>query len=39
MEKVKIRQATKKGYIECEAGGVTDFSYPISELRRGRVQG
>lgn len=39
MEKVKIRQATKKGYIECEVGGVADFSYPTSELRRGRVQG
>lgn len=39
MEKVKIRQATKKGYIECEVGGVADFSYPTSKLRRGRVQG
>lgn len=39
MEKVKIRQATKIGYIECEIGGVADFSYPTSELRRGRVQG
>lgn len=38
-EKVKIRQATKIGYIECEIGGVADFSYPTSELRRGRVQG
>lgn len=39
MEKVKIRQATKKGYIECEVGGVANFSYPTSKLRRGRVQG
>ena len=39
MEKVKVRQATKKGYIECEVGGVADFSYPTSKLRRGRVQG
>lgn len=39
MEKVKIRQATKIGYIECEIGGVADFSYPTSKLRRGRVQG
>lgn len=39
MEKVRVRQATKKGYIECEVGGVADFSYPTSELRRGRVQG
>lgn len=34
-----IRQATQKGYIECEIGGVADFSYPTSKLRRGRVQG
>ena len=38
-EYVGIRQATQKGYIECEIGGVADFSYPTSELRRGRVQG
>lgn len=38
-EKVGIRQATTKGYIECEIGGVADFSYPTSKLRRGRVQG
>ena len=38
MEKVKIKQATKRGYIECEVGGVADFSYPDSETRRGRVQ-
>lgn len=38
MEKVKIKQATKQGYIECEVGGVADFSYPNSEIRRGRVQ-
>ena len=36
---VGIKQATKKGYIECEVGGVADFSYPNSKLRRGRVQG
>lgn len=36
---IKIRQATKKGYIECKPGGVADLSYPTSELRRGRVQG
>jgi DNA (cytosine-5)-methyltransferase 1 len=33
-----VRQATKKGYIECEPGGVADLSYPSSKLRRGRVQ-
>lgn len=35
---VAIRQATKKGYIECEIGGVADLSYPDSKTRRGRVQ-
>ena len=38
MEKVKIKQATKQGYIECEVGGVADFSYPDSKTRRARVQ-
>ena len=38
MEKVKIRQATQQGYIECEVGGVADLSYPTSTTRRGRVQ-
>ena len=36
--KVAIQQATKKGYIECEVGGVADLSYPNSKTRRGRVQ-
>lgn len=36
---VGIKQATKQGYIECEVGGVADFAYPDSKLRRGRVQG
>lgn len=35
---VAIPQATKKGYIECEIGGVADLSYPNSKTRRGRVQ-
>lgn len=35
---VAIPQATKKGYIECEIGGVADLSYPESKTRRGRVQ-
>lgn len=35
---IKIPQATKKGYIECEIGGVADLSYPESKTRRGRVQ-
>lgn len=38
-EKVKIRQATKQGWIECDVGGVADLSFPDSKLRRGRVQG
>ena len=36
--KIAIRQATKKGYIECELGGVADLSYPESKTKRGRVQ-
>lgn len=36
--KIAIRQATKKGYIECDLGGVADLSYPESKTRRGRVQ-
>ena len=36
--KIAIKQATKKGYIECEVGGVADLSYPDSKTRRGRVQ-
>ena len=35
--KIAIRQATKKGYIECELGGVADLPYPESKTRRGRV--
>lgn len=35
---VKIKQATKEGYIECKVGGVADLSYPTSKTRRGRVQ-
>lgn len=38
MEKVKIKQATKDGYIECDVGGVADLSFPDSKTRRGRVQ-
>lgn len=33
-----IKQATKKGYIEIQPGGVFDASYPESLTRRGRVQ-
>lgn len=38
IESVKIKQATKQGYVECELGGVADLSYPTSETRRGRVE-
>lgn len=34
---IKIKQATKKGYIEVVDGGVVDCYYPESETRRGRV--
>nr|DAL57439.1 MAG TPA_asm: hypothetical protein [Caudoviricetes sp.] len=34
---LKIRQTTKKGYIEVYPKGVFDCSYPTSKLRRGRV--
>lgn len=37
--KIKVKQATKQGYILCDEGGVCDLSYPKSKLRRGRVQG
>lgn len=35
---VRIKQATKKGFIECVVGGAVDLSYPNSKTRRGRVQ-
>ena len=38
MEKIRIKQATEKGYIECLVGGAVDLSYPNSKTRRGRVQ-
>lgn len=38
MGTVKIKQNNKKGYAECELGGVADLSYPDSKTRRGRVQ-
>lgn len=38
METVKIKQATKDGYIECQLGGIADLSFPDSNTRRGRVQ-
>lgn len=38
IEKVRIKQATKRGFIECIVGGAVDLSYPNSKTRRGRVQ-
>lgn len=37
--KIRIRQATKLGYIEMDPCGICDLSYPNSKTRRGRVQG
>ena len=36
---IRIRQATKDGYISLPLGGVCDLSYPHSKIRRARVQG
>ena len=34
---LEVKQATKRGYVECEIGGVADLNYPDSKTRRGRV--
>ncbi len=34
---LKIKNATKKGYLEAEKGDIVDFSFPMSKFRRGRV--
>ena len=36
--KLRIKQATLKGYIDGPPGGIFDASYPNSQTRRGRVQ-
>ena len=36
--RILVKQATEKGYIECEPGGIADLSFPDSENRRARVQ-
>ena len=36
--KLRIKQATLKGYIDVPPGGIFDASYPNSQTRRGRVQ-
>ena len=38
VDTIRIKQATKKGYIEMKVGGVFDATYPNSKTRRGRVQ-
>ena len=38
IESLRIKQATKQGYIEIPPGSVFDASYPDSQTRRGRVQ-
>lgn len=38
MDRIAVKQATEKGYIEMRIPGVCDLSYPTSKLRRGRVQ-
>lgn len=37
--KIRIREATEKGYVEIAPGQVFDASYPSSRTRRGRLQG
>ena len=38
MKIARIKQATSKGYIEMEVGGVFDATYPSSKTLGGRVQ-
>ena len=37
VDTLKIKQATKTGYVECEVGGAVDLTYVTSKTRRGRV--
>lgn len=39
MMKLRIPQATKRGYVEVVPYGAFDWNYPSSLTRRGRVQG
>lgn len=36
--RLKIPQATEKGYIEVNPNGAFDYAYPSSKTRRGQVQ-
>lgn len=38
MQYLKIKNATKKGYLKAYPGDGVDLRYPSSKLRRGRVQ-
>lgn len=38
MEKIRIKNNTKQGWIEMKVGGVADLSFPTSKTRRGRVE-
>lgn len=35
---IRVRNATKKGYMDAFEGDCIDLSYPESKTRRGRVQ-
>lgn len=35
---LKIKQATKQGYVEIDLPGIADLFYPILKTHRGRVQ-
>lgn len=37
MKNIKVKNATKQGYVEVHEGGVLDLSFPDSKTRRGRV--
>ena len=37
--KIRIREATEKGYVEISPGQAFNASYPSSRTRRGRLQG
>lgn len=37
--RIRVRQATELGYVDCCRNGVFDASYTTSKLRRARVSG
>lgn len=36
---LRIRQATRQGYVDCKTEGCADLNYPSSKTRRSRVIG